>query len=90
MCVSSKVTGSVSSKTSYVVLGSDAGPKKLDMIKKNNIKTLDEDAFLNLIATRSVEVVSYVLKSKGRKVRAEELRTWTKSTSKSRRRMILK
>lgn len=49
---SSKVTQSVSSKTSYVVLGADAGPKKLDMIKKNKISTLDEDGFLNLIGTR--------------------------------------
>jgi replication factor C subunit 1 len=34
------------------VLGLDAGPKKLDMIKKNKIKTLSEDEFLNMIATR--------------------------------------
>lgn len=56
MRTNSKVTTSVSSKTSYVVLGADAGPKKLDMIKKNKIKTLDEDGFLNLIATRCVTV----------------------------------
>ena len=42
----------MSSKTSYVVLGLEAGPKKLEMIKKNKIKTLTEDEFLNLIATR--------------------------------------
>ncbi|KAF8318220.1 DNA replication factor C, large subunit [Clavulina sp. PMI_390] len=47
-----RVTGSPSGKTDYVVLGSDAGPKKLEMIKKLNLKTLDEDGFLNLIATR--------------------------------------
>lgn len=50
--LNSRVTTAVSSKTSYVVLGADAGPKKLEMIKKNKIKTLTEDEFLNLIATR--------------------------------------
>jgi len=48
----SKVTTAVSSRTSYVVLGNDAGPSKLKMIKQNKIPTLDEDGFLNLIATR--------------------------------------
>ena len=35
-----------------MVLGNDAGPKKLDAIKKHKIKTLSEDEFLNLIGTR--------------------------------------
>ncbi|KAJ9110660.1 hypothetical protein QFC19_001489 [Naganishia cerealis] len=39
--------------TSYVVLGEGAGPKKLEMIKKIGLKTLDEDGFLALIASRS-------------------------------------
>lgn len=34
------------------MIGSDAGPSKLAAIKKNSLKTLDEDGFLNLIATR--------------------------------------
>lgn len=34
------------------MLGTDAGQSKLAAIKKNNLKTLDEDALLNLIATR--------------------------------------
>ncbi|GAA5889227.1 hypothetical protein JCM6882_000680 [Rhodosporidiobolus microsporus] len=46
-----RVTTAPSSKTSYVVLGSDAGPKKLEMIKKHAIKTLNEDGFLGLIGT---------------------------------------
>lgn len=33
-------------------MGRDAGPKKLEQIKKLGIKTLDEDGLLNLIATR--------------------------------------
>ncbi|GAA5908148.1 hypothetical protein JCM5296_000516 [Sporobolomyces johnsonii] len=45
-----RVTTAPSSKTSYVVLGADAGPKKLEMIKKHRIKTVDEDGFLALIA----------------------------------------
>lgn len=41
-----------SSKTDFVVLGDNAGPSKLAAIKKHGIKTLNEDEFLNLIATR--------------------------------------
>lgn len=48
-----RVTGQPSSKTSYVVLGEDAGPSKLAAIKKNGLKSINEDEFLNLIATRS-------------------------------------
>jgi hypothetical protein len=44
--------GQPSSKTNYVVLGDNAGPSKLAAIKKHNLKTLSEDEFLNLIATR--------------------------------------
>lgn len=47
-----RVTLQPSSKTSYVILGDDAGPAKLKAIEKNNLKTLNEDQFLNLIATR--------------------------------------
>ena len=49
---SQELTLQPSSKTSYVVVGSDAGPSKLASIKKNKLNTLDEDAFLKLIATR--------------------------------------
>lgn len=47
-----RVVGQPSSKTDFVVLGDDAGPSKLAAIKKHGLKTLDEDGFLNLIATR--------------------------------------
>ncbi|KDQ07752.1 hypothetical protein BOTBODRAFT_119605 [Botryobasidium botryosum FD-172 SS1] len=47
-----RVTGQPSSKTSYVVVGDNAGPSKLAAIKKIGVATLDEDGFLNLIATR--------------------------------------
>ncbi|KAF9153747.1 hypothetical protein BG015_002720 [Linnemannia schmuckeri] len=48
---SGRVTGSPSGKTSYVVVGDDAGQSKLDKVKKLKIKTLDEDGFLDLIRT---------------------------------------
>ncbi|GAA5882470.1 hypothetical protein JCM3774_001130, partial [Rhodotorula dairenensis] len=50
-----RVTTAPSSKTSYVVLGSDAGPKKLEVIKKHKLKTLDEDGFLQLIGNRKAD-----------------------------------
>lgn len=50
----SRVTGQPSSVTSYVVLGSNAGPSKLAAIKKHGLRTLSEDDFLDLIATRVV------------------------------------
>lgn len=47
-----RVVGQPSSRTDFVVLGSDAGPSKLAAIAKHKIKTMNEDEFLNLIATR--------------------------------------
>lgn len=44
-----KVTGAPSSKTSYVVLGSDAGPSKLRKISEMKIKTINEDGLFELI-----------------------------------------
>ncbi|KAK4052399.1 DNA replication factor C complex subunit Rfc1 [Microbotryomycetes sp. JL201] len=44
-----RVTTAPSSKTSYVVVGRDAGPKKLEMIERHKIKKLTEDQFLELI-----------------------------------------
>ncbi|KAL9001362.1 MAG: hypothetical protein Q9169_000253 [Polycauliona sp. 2 TL-2023] len=44
-----KTTTAPSSKTSYVVLGNDAGPKKLETIKKINLKTIDENGLFELI-----------------------------------------
>ncbi|KAJ4468171.1 replication factor RFC1 C terminal domain-containing protein [Lentinula aciculospora] len=47
-----RVVGQPSSKTNYVVLGEDAGPSKLKAIEKHGLRTLNEDQFLALIATR--------------------------------------
>jgi replication factor C subunit 1 len=44
-----KVTGQPSSKTSFVVLGEDAGPSKLGKIKSLGIKTIDENGLFELI-----------------------------------------
>jgi replication factor C subunit 1 len=44
-----RITGTPSSKTSYVVLGSDAGPSKLEKIRAMNIKTINEDGLFELI-----------------------------------------
>ena len=44
-----KVTTGPSKKTSYVVLGSDAGPKKLETIKEYKLKVINEDGLFALI-----------------------------------------
>lgn len=44
-----RVTGAPSGKTSYVVVGEEAGASKLEKIKKLNLKTLDEDGLFDLI-----------------------------------------
>ncbi len=44
-----KITGAPSKKTSFVVLGSDAGPKKLETIKLYNLRTIDEQGLFELI-----------------------------------------
>ncbi|KAI0407122.1 DNA replication factor C, large subunit [Xylaria palmicola] len=44
-----KITGAPSSKTSYVVLGDDAGPSKLTKIREHKIKTINEEGLFELI-----------------------------------------
>lgn len=44
-----KITGAPSSKTSYVVLGQDAGPSKLAKIRQHGIKTINEEGLFQLI-----------------------------------------
>lgn len=44
-----KVTTAPSKKTSYVVLGEDAGPKKLETIKLHALKVINEDGLFELI-----------------------------------------
>ena len=72
MRVDRRVTGQPSSKTSYVVVGEDAGPSKLKAIAKNNLKTLDEDGFLDLIATRVTDPSSLDDKTRKKMQKEEE------------------
>ena len=44
-----KVTGAPSKKTNFVVLGSDAGPKKLETIRQYGLKTINEHGLFDLI-----------------------------------------
>ncbi|PSR90554.1 replication factor RFC1 C terminal domain-domain-containing protein [Coniella lustricola] len=44
-----KVTGAPSSKTTFVVLGDDAGPSKLKKIKDMGTRTIDENGLFELI-----------------------------------------
>ncbi|MCO5585169.1 hypothetical protein L7F22_039101 [Adiantum nelumboides] len=48
-----KVTGAPSSKTTYVIVGENAGPSKLKKIEAQKLQTLDEDGFLDLIRQKS-------------------------------------
>ncbi|KAL3233640.1 Replication factor C subunit 1 [Nakaseomyces bracarensis] len=50
-----RVTKSISKKTSVVVLGDEAGPKKLEKIKELKIKAIDEEGFKQLIAGMPAE-----------------------------------
>ncbi|KAJ6260249.1 hypothetical protein Dda_4473 [Drechslerella dactyloides] len=45
-----KVTGAPSRKTSYVVVGAEAGPKKLETIRELKLKSIDEDGLFALIS----------------------------------------
>lgn len=44
-----KTTSAPSKKTNYVVIGSDAGPKKLETIAKFELKTINEEGLFELI-----------------------------------------
>lgn len=46
-----KVTTAPSKNTSFVVLGQDAGPKKIEKIGKLGVKVIDEDGLLKLISS---------------------------------------
>ncbi|KAJ9667964.1 hypothetical protein H2201_001769 [Coniosporium apollinis] len=48
-----KTASGISKKVDYIVLGTDAGPKKLEMIAKDNLSTLDWDGLLQLIKDHS-------------------------------------
>lgn len=47
-----QVTGSVSSKTNYLVAGTDAGPAKTKKAEEHGIKIIDEDGLFEMIRSR--------------------------------------
>ncbi|KAL5512207.1 hypothetical protein ACEPAG_3492 [Sanghuangporus baumii] len=61
-----RVVGQPSSKTSFVVVGDNAGPSKLAAIEKHKLRKINEDDFLNLIATRSSDSADDKTKAKMR------------------------
>lgn len=67
-----RVVGQPSSKTDYVVLGNNAGASKMAAIQKHNLKTLSEDDFLQLIATRKGPGDGKGLSEKEKKKREKE------------------
>ena len=71
-----KITTAPSSKTNYVVLGNDAGPKKLETIAKHNLKTINEDGLFALIRTMPAHGGSGLAAAKANEKReAEEKKT---------------
>ncbi|XP_059473115.1 replication factor C subunit 1 [Neocloeon triangulifer] len=72
-----KVTSSVSKNTSYLVVGEDAGPSKLEKAKNFNIPNIDEDGLLDLIRTRPTPTLTLAKTGKqttpgGRKIKKED------------------
>jgi replication factor C subunit 1 len=67
-----KVTTAPSKKTNYVVLGSDAGPSKLQKIRDMSIKTIDEDGLSVLI--EKLTAAGNKGDSKAQALHAEKLR----------------
>lgn len=56
-----KVTGNVSKKTSYLVLGRDGGVSKTEKAQSLGTKILDEDQLLQLIRTTPGKTSKYQL-----------------------------
>lgn len=67
-----KVTTGPSGKTDFVVLGNDAGPKKLETIRKLGIKTINEDGLFELIKRRPAAGGSAAGAEAAAKKRAEQ------------------
>ena len=52
-----KLVKAIAKKTSFVVLGNDAGPKKLDQINEFGLKTYTDTEFVKLIEDGTVSLV---------------------------------
>ncbi|XP_068736533.1 replication factor C subunit 1-like [Montipora capricornis] len=65
-----KVTGSLSKKTNYIVVGRDAGESKLTKAQQFGTTQMDEDGLFNLVKTKPGKKTSYevpVIEKKSRK-----------------------
>ncbi|SMN20231.1 similar to Saccharomyces cerevisiae YOR217W RFC1 Subunit of heteropentameric Replication factor C (RF-C) [Maudiozyma saulgeensis] len=67
-----RVTKSISGKTSLVVLGDEAGPKKLDKIKQLKVKVIDEDGFRQLISAMPTDGGDGIAAEKARQKKEEQ------------------
>ena len=67
-----KTTTAPSSKTDYVILGNDAGPKKLETIDKHKLKTINEEGLFALIKTMPADGGSGVAAAKATEKREAE------------------
>ncbi|CCD24960.1 replication factor C subunit 1 NDAI_0E01440 [Naumovozyma dairenensis CBS 421] len=67
-----RVTKSISGRTSVVVLGDEAGPKKLEKIKQLKIKAIDEDGFRQLVSGMPAEGGDGEAAEKARQKREQE------------------
>lgn len=82
----SRVVAQPSSKTNFVVLGSNAGQSKLNAIAKHQLKTLSEDEFLELIATREGPSAGGEEDEKAKKKREKEMKVIRESAKEMERR----
>jgi len=67
-----RVTKSISGKTSLVVLGDEAGPKKLDKIKQLKVKVIDEYGFRQLISAMPADGGDGIAAEKARQKKEEQ------------------
>ncbi|EIM85335.1 DNA replication factor C large subunit [Stereum hirsutum FP-91666 SS1] len=81
-----RVVAQPSSKTNFVVLGSNAGQSKLNAIAKHQLKTLSEDEFLELIATREGPSAGGEEDEKAKKKREKEMKAIRESAKEMERR----
>lgn len=82
----SRVVTQPSSRTDFVVLGSNAGQSKLNAIAKHQLKTLSEDEFLGLIATREGPSAGGEEDEKTKKKREKEMKAIRDSAKEMERR----
>ncbi|KAI5959677.1 rfc1 [Candida theae] len=80
-----KVTKSISKKTSLVVIGADAGPSKVKKIKEFKIKAIDEDGFIQLLASMPADGGSGEAALKAKEKREQEERKIVEEAEKAER-----